>query len=252
MPGDLTDSHAHLDLLKDPDAAVDAARQHGIARIMTVGCDLDSSRRAVELASRHHCVTAATGIHPHNAGSAGSQMYSDLKELARSPDVVAVGEAGLDFYRDLSPRAAQEESFRRQIEIARQVEKPLIVHTRDASQKTLDILEECASGLTVVMHCFSLYEHVEECVERGYYMSVAGNVTYENAGDLRRAAAQIPSNLLLTETDCPYLSPAPRRGRPNSPENVRYTLKELAQIRNANEDKLAEQVKNNFSKAFGV
>ena len=252
MPGDLTDSHAHLDLLKDPAAAVDVARQHGIARIITVGCDLYSSRLAVELASKHHCVAAATGMHPHNAGSGGSQMYSALKELAQLPDVVAVGEAGLDFYRDLSPRAAQEESFRCQIEIARQVEKTLIVHTRDASQKTLEILDECASGLTVVMHCFSLYDHVEECTRRGYYMSVAGNVTYENARDLRRAAAQIPFNLLLTETDCPYLSPAPQRGRPNSPENVRYTLKELARIRSCDEDKLAEQVKINFSTAFGV
>lgn len=248
----LVDSHAHLDLGGDAAGTVAAAARHGVKHIITVGIDLKSSRLAAALADKYPSVNAAVGIHPHNAGEVTDETLAGLRDLARLSQVVAVGETGLDFYRDRSPRKAQEQAFLRHIELARHAGKPLMVHCREAAARTLDILGEHAGDLTVIMHCFSLHDHVEECAGRGYFMSLAGNVTFSNARALRLAAAVIPANLVLTETDSPYLSPAPGRGEPNSPENIRFIVAELARLRKVSEESLAEQVRDNFFSAFKV
>ncbi len=249
QPG-LVDAHAHLDLLDDPSQAVMEAAGSGVVRILAVGTDLNSSRLAVQFSSKFPQVLACVGIHPHDAASADRNSIAALAKLAASPRVVAIGETGLDFYRNLAPWKKQAEAFRRQIELAREKILPLVVHTRNAADMTLDILASEASGRRVVLHCFSLYEHLQECAGRGYYMSVAGNVTYKKAEDLRRAAAEIPLHLLLTETDSPYLAPVPNRGSRNSPAYVRFTAAEIARLRGMSEEKLAASILTNFGNAF--
>ncbi len=247
----LVDSHAHLDLLDDPAQALEAAAAVGVRRIMAVGIDLETSRRAVAFAWSRAEVSAAVGIHPHNAARTGSDTMKRLAEMAQSPAVSAIGETGLDYYRDRAPRKAQKDMFRRQIELARRCNLPLIVHSRDAEEDTLEILGAEADGLTVVLHCFSLYRYVSRCAESGYYMSVAGNVTFSNAADLRKASTLIPSELLLTETDAPLLTPAPYRGKENSPAHIPLIVAELAAIRDVSPKDLAESIYGNFTGAFG-
>ncbi len=248
-PG-LVDAHAHLDLLGDALAAVTEATAAGVDRILTVGTDLASSRLAVELSLQFPQVLACIGIHPHGARSVDESAITELDRLAASPMVVAIGETGLDFYRELAPPRQQADAFRRHIELARKNCLPLVVHTRQAASQTLEILASEAAGLTVVLHCFSLYEHVQECANRGYYMSVAGNVTYKNAGQLRLSAREIPLPFILTETDCPYLTPVPHRGKTNRPEFVRFTAAEIARLRGLSCEDLAAQILANFNSAF--
>lgn len=248
----LTDSHAHLDLCQDAGRAATSAADNGVSHIVTVGTNLDSSRRAVEFAAKYPHVLASVGIHPHDAGAADEKSLKELSRLAQMPKVVAIGETGLDFYRNRSSRSAQIEAFTGQIELARRTSRTLMVHSRDAEALTLDILKDSAAGLTVIVHCFSLYDHVEECARRGYYMSIAGNVTFDKAKALRRAVTSIPSNLILTETDSPYLSPVPRRGRPNQPANIRFIVNELALLIGVTADELALQIRENFYSAFNL
>jgi len=249
----LVDSHAHLDLLEDADASLASARESGVRWIVAVGIDLKSSARAVKYANDNEDVLASVGIHPHDASGVDAQSLAELKSLAASCNrVVAIGETGLDYYRDRSPREHQKTAFIQQIGLAREYNLPLIVHSREASSDALAVLEEHASGLKVIMHCFSLYEHVELCAERGYFMSLAGNVTFTKAAALREAAARIPDRLLLTETDCPYLTPVPHRGAPNNPANVRFILDEVASLRGVGPETLAAQVHKNFTSVFSL
>ncbi len=246
----LVDAHAHLDLLDYPSKAVADALASGVAGIIAVGTDLASSRRAVEFSLKFPQVLACPGIHPHEAASVDRELFTKLRNLAASPRVAAIGETGLDFYRELAPRQAQIDLFRRQIALAREKDLSLMVHTRQAAGPTLEILASDAAGLTVILHCFSLWDQVQECARRGYYMSIAGNVTYKKADELRRAAASIPFHLLLTETDSPYLAPVPHRGKPNRPEYVQFTAAEIARLRGLSEAAFAAQVLANFSRAF--
>ncbi len=247
----LVDSHTHLDLLDEkPGAAVEEARRHGVGHLVTAGIDLKSSRLAVEAAAAYPGVVAAVGIHPHDAGTVDAESIDGLEALARAPGVAAIGETGLDYYRNRAPEEEQKAAFIAQIGLARRLDLPLIVHTRDAAADTLSILERHAGGLTVILHCFSLTDSVEECARRGYFMSLAGNITFPKAGSLREAVRAIPVNLLLTETDAPYLTPVPYRGRPNTPANVRFVTAELALLRGAGTDELARQVLANFQKAY--
>lgn len=249
----LVDSHAHLNLLDDPAAALAASRKAGVRQVIAVGIDLPSSHEAVEFAVNNQDVLAAVGIHPHEAANVDDNALLELGSLiAESGRVVAVGETGLDFYRDRSPRESQKAAFISQIELARGAGLPLIVHSREAEAETLPLLEKHADGLTVILHCFSLYQHVDLCAERGYYMSLAGNVTFANAGVLREAALRIPESLLLTETDSPYLSPVPHRGTVNEPANVRFVLEEIAHLRSERPDVLAKQIYRNFLAAFSL
>lgn len=247
----LTDSHAHLDLCGEPAVALKEAQAHGVARILTVGFNLETSRRAAFLAKNHHdMVGAAVGIHPHDAAAAGGEAMAEIADLAVQPGVVAIGETGLDYYRDRSPREVQKEAFIRHIELARQTGLTLMVHTREAAEDTLSILKGHAKDLRVVLHCFSLYEHIDECINHGFFMSVAGNVTFPNAAGLREAARKIPEELILSETDCPWLTPVPFRGKPNQPAHVRFVVEELSRLRKTSPGDLAKQIYANFHAAF--
>jgi TatD DNase family protein len=236
----------------NPDLVVQEASKMGIRYILTVGCDVPSSEEASSLAKLHGGVYACVGVHPHEATSVDDKAIATLAGLAKSPKTIAIGETGLDFYRNRSPVNDQVASFINHIELAREMGLPLVVHTREASRETLDLLEKWADGLVIIMHCFSLYDHVEECARRRYFMSVAGNVTFKNAHDLRKAVTKIPQDLLLTETDSPYLSPVPFRGKQNHPGNVRFVLNELAALRGDSTDRLSAEVLKNFQAAFGI
>lgn len=239
-------------MIEDTDGAVVAARAAGVAPLVTIGIDIETSRQAIQLAERFPEVFATVGLHPHDAAGWGADACAQLESLAKHPKVVAIGECGLDYYRDVSPRDAQREAFRGQMNLARRMGLPLVVHVRDAGAEALALLADEASDLTVVMHCFSLTDRVEECNERGYYASFAGNVTYKNAADLRAAAARVRDDLLLVETDAPFLTPAPHRGKENTPAMVRLVAETLAQSRQCPMERIAELTTANAHRVFGL
>ena len=247
----MIDTHAHLDACADrPSALIRRARSVGVDRIVTVGTGIESSRAALELAELHEEVFAVLGIDPHQAGDAEGDRVDELRELLQHDEAVAVGETGLDYFRDRAPRDRQQKLFEAQLEVAAELGKPVVIHTRDAEADTADVLSGFSG--TVVMHCFSSPKLLETVLERGYYVSFAGNVTYPKAGDLRAAAAQVPADRILAETDSPYLAPQARRGRPNEPANVVLTIAELAKIRGVNPDELGEQIDTNAATAFAL
>jgi TatD DNase family protein len=190
------------------------------------------------------------GFHPQEAGLLTDEQMAGVKELAAHPHVVATGETGLDFCHDKWPHDVQKEVFVRHIDLARRVGLPVVVHTRDAADLTLAVLAERAAGLTVILHCFSLPHRLDEVVERGYYVSFAGNVTYKNATDLQAAARALPGHLLLLETDAPWLTPIPLRGRPNRPALVAKVYEFVAGLRGVNVEELAVQIEANVRSAF--
>jgi TatD DNase family protein len=192
------------------------------------------------------------GLHPHDATELDERSLAELEALARRPGVVAIGECGLDFYRDRSPRDVQRHAFVAQIDLARRAGLPLVVHTREAGDETMELLARHAGDLAVVMHCFSLPQHLDECNARGYYASFAGNLTYKNAGDLRGAAARVREDLLMVETDAPFLTPVPYRGKPNSPARVALTAAALAEVRGWSLARAAAVTTANARRAFGL
>jgi TatD DNase family protein len=237
------DTHAHLDMLDAPAEAVERARAAGVTRILTIG-----TRDAVELAGAHDEVYAAVGVHPHEA--AEEHDLDELRALHAHPKVVAVGEIGLDHYRDYAPRDAQQRLFAAQLELARELRKPVVIHTRAADAPTLAELERFDG--TVVLHCFSSPHLLPSALERGWYVSFAGNVTYKNATDLRLAASQVPRDRILAETDCPYLAPQPVRGRTNEPAYVVHTLETLARVRGEDAAELGARIDANAAACFGL
>jgi len=247
----MIDTHAHLDACADrPSALIRRARTAGVDRIVTVGTGVESSRAALELAQLHEEVLAALGIDPHQAGDAEAGRVEELRELLEHDEAVAVGETGLDYFRDRAPRDRQRKLFEAQLELAAELGKPVIIHTRDAEADTADVLSGFAG--TVVMHCFSSPGLLDTVLERGYFVSFAGNVTYPKASDLRAAAAQVPAERILAETDSPYLAPQARRGRPNEPANVVLTIAELAKIRGEYADELGARIAANAATAFAL
>ena len=246
----MIDTHAHLDVCADrPSALIRRARDAGVERIVTVGTGIESCRAALDLTDRHEEVFAALGIDPHQAESEGSRL-PDLHELLLHDRVVAVGETGLDFYRDSAPRDRQRRLFDAQLELASELGKPVVIHTREADKETAEAL--AGFDGTVVMHCFSSPGLLTTVLERGYYVSFAGNVTYPKANDLRTAAAQIPAERILAETDSPYLAPQARRGRPNEPANVMLTVAALAEVRGVDADDLGARIDANAAAAFSL
>jgi len=247
----LTDTHAHLDACAEP-AEVLVARAHaaGVERIVSVGSGLTSCRETLAIAAREQGVFAALGIHPHQAADEDAGRLYELRELLGHERAVAVGETGLDFYRDYAPHDRQRELFERQLELAAELGKAVVVHTRAASDETAEALEGFEG--TVVLHCFSAPELLPVALERSYYVSFAGNVTYPSAEELREAARRIPGDRLLVETDSPYLSPQPRRGRPNEPANVVHTAAALAEARGEDADELAARLDANATAAFSL
>jgi TatD DNase family protein len=248
----LIDTHCHLEMIDDPPAAVAEARAAGVDTVVTIGIDLGSTREAIALAERLDGVWATVGLHPHDAAALDDALLAQLTALAGHPKVVAVGECGLDFYRDLSPRDAQARAFSAQIALARSAGLPLVVHVRDAGDEAMAQLAAEAEGLTVVMHCFSLPESVDECNARGYYSSFAGNVTYKNAASLRTAAARVREDRLLVETDAPFLAPVPNRGNSNVPAWVTHTAAAVAEARGWDAGRLAAVTTANARRAFGL
>jgi len=246
----LIDTHAHLDACADePDDLVLRAQAAGVKRIVSIGCGLQSCRITLAIADRHESVFAALGVHPHQAGEQADELEA-IRPLLESPRAVAVGETGLDFFRDRAPRDAQLRLFERHLELAHELEKPVVVHTRAADDETAAALEGFPG--TVIMHCFSSPGLLETAVERGYYVSFAGNVTFPNASDLRLAATQVPADRLLVETDSPYLAPQPVRGRPNEPANVVHTLAGLARTRDVDASELERQIDANAASVFSL
>jgi TatD DNase family protein len=245
------DTHAHLDACADrPSALIRRARAAGVDRIVTVGTGIDSCRAAIELAGLHEEVFAALGIDPHQAGDAEAARAGELRDLLEDERAVAVGETGLDFFRDRAPRDQQRKLFEAQLELAAELRKPVVIHTRDADRDTADVLADFHG--VVVMHCFSSPGLLATVVERGYYVSFAGNVTYPKANALRAAAAQIPAERILAETDSPYLAPQARRGRPNEPANVVLTVAALAEARGEDADELGAKIEANAAAAFSL
>jgi TatD DNase family protein len=247
----VTDTHAHLDACEEPaDEIVARAREAGVERIVSIGSGLDSCRETLAIAARHEGIFAALGVHPHQAADPDAQRLGELRELLRDDTAVAVGETGLDYYRDYAPRDQQLALFQGQLELAAELGKPVVIHTRAASDDTAAALEPFVG--TVVLHCFSAPELLPVALERGYYVSFAGNVTYPTAETLRDAARAVPADRLLVETDSPYLSPQSRRGRPNEPANVVYTAAALAEARGADAAALAAQLDANATAAFAL
>lgn len=247
----MIDSHTHLELCDgEPAALVEQAREAGVSRILTIGIDGDSSRLALEQARANEGVMAAVGRHPNSAGGFDDAAAAELLELAADPHCAAVGETGIDLYREGAPPADQERAFAAQAEVARAVGKPLVIHSRAAASQTISFLREHAAGLPVVLHCFSMADRLDECLAEGWWISFAGNVTYPSAADLAEAARRVPADRLLVETDAPYLAPQAHRGEGNVPANVVDTARFLAQARGVEYEELEADVDRNARELF--
>jgi TatD DNase family protein len=244
------DTHAHLDALDDAGAAVARARDAGVTRILTVGTDVAGCRRALELADLHDGVYAILGIHPHEAATASGEDVAEVAALLAHPRAVAVGETGLDWFRDYAPRERQLELFQALLNVARSTRKPVVIHTRAADDDTLAALREFDGR--VVLHCFSSPRLLEPALERGWYVSFAGNASFPKAVDLRLAAREVPHDRILLETDTPYLAPQPVRGERNEPAYVMHTLAALAAARNEDAAELGRRVDANATACFGL
>jgi TatD DNase family protein len=222
-----------------------------VRRILTIGMDAESCRAALAAAERHEEVHAAVGRHPNVAAGFDDAALDDLRALAAHPRCRAIGETGLDYYRDYAPRPDQERAFAAQIELARETGKPLVIHTRAAEDDTVDTLARAAAGLEVIMHCFSMPARLEECLERGWWISFAGNVTYPKATDLAEAAERVPLDRLLVETDAPYLTPQAVRKHRNQPAYVVHTARFIADRRGIPYADLEAAVEANAARLFG-
>jgi TatD DNase family protein len=246
------DSHTHLHVCKPDDAElVAAAVAAGVERMLTVGTNGATCREALLAAERFPQVFAAIGRHPNEAAGFDDADAAELHALAEHPRCAAIGETGLDYYRDYAPRADQQRAFEAQIELARGTGKPLVIHTRAAEDDTIDTLRAQAAGLAVVMHCFSMPDRLEECVEAGWWISFAGNVTYPNAQELAAAAERVPDERLLVETDAPYLTPQAVRKERNQPAYVVHTARFVAERRGMEYEQLEALVERNAAGLFG-
>ncbi len=246
----MIDTHAHLTALDDADEAVARAAEAGVTRILTVGTDVADCGRALELAERHDDVFAILGIHPHEAGTATAEDLAALRELLAHPLAVAIGETGLDWYRDYASPDDQRRLFAAQLELAAVLGKPIVIHTRAADDDTLAGLADFTG--TVVLHCFSSPHLLPVALERGWYVSFAGNATFPKAVELRLAASQVPAERILAETDSPYLAPQAVRGRRNEPANVVHTLGALAQARGEEPAELESRIERNAAECFSL
>jgi TatD DNase family protein len=246
------DSHTHLDSCTPPnDELVRAAVESGVGRILTVGMDGASCRSALAAAEAFPQVFAAIGRHPNLAEGFDDGALAEIEALAAHERCAAIGETGLDYYRDRAPRADQERAFHAQIDLARSTGKPLVIHTRAAEDDTIDTLRSRADGVAVIMHCFSMPGRLEECLAEGWWISFAGNVTYPKAQDLAGAAEQVPEDRLLVETDAPYLTPQVVRKHPNQPAYVAHTARFVAERRGVAYEELERTVERNAAGLFG-
>jgi TatD DNase family protein len=248
----MVDTHCHLDVCKPPDdEIVERAREAGVRRLATVGMNEASMERALAAAHAHEDVVAIVGRHPNEATGFADRDIEPIERAAHDERVRAIGETGLDYYRDYAPRDDQMRTFEVHVDLARRLDLPLVIHTRAAEDDTFAVLREQADGLTVILHCFSATAHLDECVERGWLCSFAGNVTYPKATDLHAAARDVPDELILVETDAPFLAPQAVRGKPNEPANVVRTAEHVAALRGVSYDELDATVERNAARVFG-
>jgi TatD DNase family protein len=253
----LTDSHAHLEMEefdRDLDLVMDRARKGGVTRVITIGTDLPSSVKAVELGSRYDLVFSAVGCHPHNAKDCDRKTFEELRKLAAEQRVVAWGEIGLDFFKLYSEREKQLAVFQEQLDLASQIDLPVIIHDRDAHEEILAILKKNRSGRQRgVIHCFSgNYSTAMEFIALDFSISIPGTVTYKNTYDIQEVAARIPMDRLLVETDAPYLSPVPMRGKRNEPLFVIHTAERVAALRGMDFPEFCRKTDENTSRLFGL
>jgi len=251
----LIDSHAHLEMpefRKDLNEVLKRAKDSGVEYIFTVGTEKKDWRRALEIAQSHPSVYAILGVHPHNAKEIDEETYPTLKKLCQNEKVRAYGEIGLDFFRNHSPRDIQLKRFREQIGLAKDLKLPLVIHDRDAHQETLEILKtEKAGEHGGIIHCFSGDETMANaCIEMGFYISIPGSITYKNADPFQEMIKKLPLESLLVETDAPFLTPVPFRGKRNEPSYVKYTAEKLAEIKRVPFEKVAEITTQNALKVF--
>jgi TatD DNase family protein len=260
----LTDTHAHLDFSQfdeDRDQVIDRATNEGITYIVTVGFDLDSSRQAVALANSHANLWACVGIHPHEASQVNPEVLNNLRELSRHHKVVAVGEIGLDYYRDRSPRDVQRWAFRQELDLAAEAGKPVVIHDRAAHQDVMHVIRAWAEAISSsnaklqpplgVVHCFSGdLTMARELFQLGFYVSIAGPVTFPNASRLHELVSRLPLERLLIETDCPFLSPHPYRAKRNEPANVKLIAQRIAQIKDMPLEKVSQVTTANACRVF--
>lgn len=251
----LVDSHAHLDFKnfnRDRDAVIQRAVDYGLKLVVNVGFNMPSSREAVALAEKYPLVYAAVGVHPHDAANVPDNYLAEMQEMARHPKVVAFGEMGLDYYRDRSPRWQQWAVFSQQLRLAREVNLPVVIHSRDAHPETLALLEE--EGLPAaggVMHCFSGdLALAEKVIAMGLYVSIAGPVTYPRNHALKQVAASIPEEWLLVETDAPFLPPGPWRGKRNEPAYTTFIVEKIAELRGTTAEKIGQACLENARRLF--
>lgn len=247
----MIDTHAHLDACDEPAFALVArARAAGVERVITVGTGIDSSLRALAIADEGPGVVAALGVDPHQASLPEAARLGELRELLAHPKAVAVGETGLDGHRDHATLEDQRSLFDAHLALATELELPVVIHSREAEDETAAALK--AFSGTVILHCFSSPRLLEAALDRRYYVSFAGNVTYPKASDLRAAAAAVPADRILAETDSPYLAPQPVRGRRNEPAHVVHTLDVLATARSEDVNELEAAIDANATEAFGL
>ena len=246
----MIDTHAHLDACDDPQATLARARAAGVTQVVTIGTGIDSCRAALAIAEQEPGVYAVLGIDPHQAATEEADRLDELRELLGHPKAVAVGETGLDNHHRFAAPVDQQRLFAGQLALAAELGKPVVIHSRDAAAETARALAGFEGA--VVLHCFSSPDLLPCALERGYYVSFAGNVTYPKAADLREAAASVPAERILAETDSPYLAPQPLRGRPNEPANIVHTVKTLAEARGVDPKLLAAQIERNAGEAFSL
>ncbi|XVQ12505.1 TatD family hydrolase [Spirillospora sp. CA-255316] len=254
LPVDVFDSHCHLDMADTPvTEALASAHAAGVTRIVTIGCDLPSSRFAVDAAGEYQDVYAGVAIHPNETTGVEDAVLHDIEVMAAHPKVRAIGETGLDYYRDWAPKDDQQRSFRAHIEIAKRTGKALVIHDREAHDDVLRILQEEGAPERVVFHCFSGdAEMAKVCAERGYVMSFAGNVTFKNAEPLREALRVAPLELVLVETDAPFLTPIPHRGKPNASYLIPHTVRFMAEVKGVDVAELCAAIAANGERVFGA
>ena len=248
------DSHAHIQLSqfnRDRDAVLKRAHEAAVSTVLVIGFDMETSRGAVELAETHTQIYATVGMHPHDAKDLTSDALKTFCQLATHPKVIALGEMGLDYYRDLSPRPLQKEAFERQLDLAEELQMPTVIHNRDAYMDILPILEARQGRIRGVLHCFTGdVELMQRSLAIGFHIGIGGIVTYPNAKDIRAVAREVPIDRLLIETDCPWLAPQFRRGKRNEPAYVRAVAKKIAEIRGTSIETIGEITTKNFHTLF--
>ena len=252
----LIDTHAHMQMDRydnDRDEVITRAVEAGVGCIINASFDLPSSQQAVKLAEEYQDLYAAVGVHPHDAKLLDDSTYNALRELAKHPKVVAIGEIGLDYYRDLSPRPVQKSAFEKLLRLAAEVDLPVIIHNRDAHEDTMAILSQHADQVRGVMHCFSGdIAFADNCIQMGLYVSFAGPVTYPKSDELRAVADHVPPGSFFVETDCPYLTPQFKRGKRNEPSYVKSVAKKIAEIRRTTFPEIARVTTSNARALFGL